>query len=316
MKECTVGKSLKDIEKSVAIGRLERFVADWERENGLMEIPAVKAETGKKVGIIGTGPAGLTVAADIRREGHGVVLFEAFHKPGGVMVYGIPEFRLPKAIVQKEIDALTEMGCELKPNFVIGRTRKIPDLLEEDGFDALFITAAELIEELTVAAEQGRMQEALKRYIGPAVLVIDEVGYLSLRQNAANVLYHVVNRRYLRQKPMLFTTNKPLTEWGEVLHDPDLAAAILDRVLHRGRLLILDGPSIRNQKPLTGPKAGDPSAIFSGTSVPDLTEPTRRTSNFPITGWRCIGSRWRWRCKPSRSQRGCLGDTEEWQIRC
>jgi hypothetical protein len=108
-----------------------------------------------------------------------------------------------------------------------------------------------------------------------AVLIIDEVGYLSLRQNAANVLYHVVNRRYLRRKPMLFTTNKPLTEWGEVLHDPDLAAAILDRVLHRGRLLILDGPSIRNQKPLTGPRAGDPSAIFSGISVPDLTEPTR-----------------------------------------
>ena len=143
-----------------------------------------------------------------------------------------------------------------------------------NGFDALFITAAELIEELTVAAEEGRMQEAIKRYVAPAVLIIDEVGYLSLRQNAANVLYHVVNRRYLRRKPMLFTTNKPLTEWGEVLHDPDLAAAILDRVLHHGRLLILDGASVRNQEPLTGPQAGKPSAIFSGTSVPDLTEPT------------------------------------------
>jgi len=73
---------------------------------------------------------------------------------------------------------------------------------------------------------------------------------------------------------MLFTTNKPLTEWGEVLHDPDLASAILDRVLHHGRLLILDGPSVRNQEPFTGPQAGYPSAIFSGTSVPDLTEPT------------------------------------------
>ena len=136
---CTVGKALKSVDKAVSIGRLERYAADWERENGLMEIPAVKAETGKKVGIIGTGPAGLTVAADIRREGHSVILFEAFHKPGGVMVYGIPEFRLPKAIVQKEIDTLTAMGCELKPNFVIGRTRKITDLLGEDGFDALFI---------------------------------------------------------------------------------------------------------------------------------------------------------------------------------
>ena len=136
---CTVGKVLKDVEKSVNIGRLERYIADWEREQGLIETPAVKPETGKKVGIIGTGPAGLTVAADVRREGHSVTLFEAFHKPGGVMVYGIPEFRLPKAIVQKEIDTLTAMGCELQTNFVIGRTRKITDLLEHDGFDALFI---------------------------------------------------------------------------------------------------------------------------------------------------------------------------------
>ena len=136
---CTVGKALKTIDKAVSIGRLERFVADWERENGLVEVPAVKPPTGKKVGIIGTGPAGLTVAADIRREGHEVVLFEAFHKPGGVMVYGIPEFRLPKKIVQQEIDALTAMGCRLETNFVIGRTRKITDLLEKDGFDALFI---------------------------------------------------------------------------------------------------------------------------------------------------------------------------------
>ncbi len=136
---CTVGKALKSVDKAVSIGRLERFVADWERENGLIEAPEVKPETGKKVGIIGTGPAGLTVAADVRREGHEVVLFEAFHKPGGVMVYGIPEFRLPKAIVQQEVDTLTAMGCKLETNFVIGRTRKISDLLEQDGFDALFI---------------------------------------------------------------------------------------------------------------------------------------------------------------------------------
>ena len=136
---CTVGKSLKSVDKAVSIGRLERYVADWEREVCGMEPLKIKAETGKKVGIIGTGPAGLTVAADVRREGHQVVLFEAFHKPGGVMVYGIPEFRLPKAIVQKEIDALVEMGCKIQPNYVVGRTRKIPDLLKEDGFDALFI---------------------------------------------------------------------------------------------------------------------------------------------------------------------------------
>jgi len=136
---CTVGKALRSVEQAVSIGRLERFIADWERARGQIETPTVKPETGKQVGIIGTGPAGLTVAADVRREGHRVTLFEAFHKSGGVMVYGIPEFRLPKEIVQKEINTLTAMGCEFKTNFVIGRTRKIEDLLEKDGFDALFI---------------------------------------------------------------------------------------------------------------------------------------------------------------------------------
>jgi glutamate synthase (NADPH/NADH) small chain len=136
---CTVGKVLKSVASAVNIGRLERYVADWERKNHQIKTPDIKPDTGKKVGIIGTGPAGLTVAADIRREGHSVVLFEAFHKPGGVMIYGIPEFRLPKEIVQQEIDSLTAMGCELKTNFVIGRTRRITDLLEKDGFDALFI---------------------------------------------------------------------------------------------------------------------------------------------------------------------------------
>jgi glutamate synthase (NADPH/NADH) small chain len=136
---CTVGKALKSVDQAVGIGRLERYVADWERENGLIDAPELKPATGKKVGIIGTGPAGLTVAADVRREGHEVVLFEAFHKPGGVMVYGIPEFRLPKKIVQQEIDTLLAMGCTLETNFVIGRTRRITDLIEKDGFDALFI---------------------------------------------------------------------------------------------------------------------------------------------------------------------------------
>ena len=109
---CTLGKSLKDVAKAVSIGRLERYVADWERENGLMEVPAVKPETGKKVAVIGSGPASITVAADVRREGHAVTIFEAFHKPGGVMIYGIPEFRLPKRIVQREIDTLTAMVAE------------------------------------------------------------------------------------------------------------------------------------------------------------------------------------------------------------
>jgi glutamate synthase (NADPH/NADH) small chain len=136
---CTVGKALKSLDKAVAVGRLERYVADLERENGLLKAPFVKPATGKKVGIIGSGPASVTVAADVRREGHAVTVFEAFHRPGGVLLYGIPEFRLPKAIVDQEIDSLRAMGVEIKTDFVIGRTRRLIDLLEKDGFDALFI---------------------------------------------------------------------------------------------------------------------------------------------------------------------------------
>ena len=136
---CTVGKALKDRDKGVAIGRLERFVADWEREHGNVKPPTVAPSSGKKVAVIGSGPASLVCAADVRREGHDVTIFEAFHKFGGGMMYGIPEFRLPKAIVNKEIDTLREMGVELQPNFVVGRTRKLTDLMDKDGFDAIFI---------------------------------------------------------------------------------------------------------------------------------------------------------------------------------
>jgi len=138
-KKCIVGISLKSVEKSVAIGRLERFAADWERECGTVKIPHVKPETGKRVAIVGSGPAGLVVAADVRREGHSVTIFEAFHKLGGVMRYGIPEFRLPNAVVDKEIEILKRMGVEFKTNFVVGRTRKLPDLLKKDGYDAVFV---------------------------------------------------------------------------------------------------------------------------------------------------------------------------------
>ena len=136
---CTVGKMLKSTEQAVAIGRLERFVADWERNNNKITVPPVAPETGKKVAIIGSGPAGLTVAADVRREGHSVTVFEAFHKTGGVMVYGIPEFRLPKEIVAKEVENLEKMGVEFKTNFLVGRTETLEQLLKEDGYDAAFI---------------------------------------------------------------------------------------------------------------------------------------------------------------------------------
>ncbi|HOV38624.1 MAG TPA: NADPH-dependent glutamate synthase [Spirochaetales bacterium] len=136
---CTVGKSLKDVDKAVSIGRLERFAADWERLQGTLDVPPVKPKTGKKVAVIGSGPAGLAAAADLAKEGHEVTIFEAFHKPGGVMVYGIPEFRLPKEIVRREIEVLEKMGVKIVTNFLVGRTRSLKELLEKDGFDAVFI---------------------------------------------------------------------------------------------------------------------------------------------------------------------------------
>ncbi len=152
--KCTVGKSLKDAEKAVSIGRVERFAADWERENGMMTVPEAAPPTGKRVAVIGSGPAGLTAAADIRRAGHGVTVFEAFHKTGGVMVYGIPEFRLPKEIVATEVDMLKKMGVEFRTNFLVGRTATLIQLLREEGFDAAFIgTGAGLPKVMNIPAE-------------------------------------------------------------------------------------------------------------------------------------------------------------------
>jgi glutamate synthase (NADPH/NADH) small chain len=132
---CVVGK----IDEPVAIGRLERFVADYEREHGELKLPEINPDTGKKVAVVGSGPAGITVSYELLQEGHQVTIFEALHSLGGVLVYGIPEFRLPKAIVKAEIDTLIQMGAEIKLNMLIGKTRTIDQLLEEDGYDAVFI---------------------------------------------------------------------------------------------------------------------------------------------------------------------------------
>jgi glutamate synthase (NADPH/NADH) small chain len=137
-KTCVVGKSHKSVEKAVQIGKLERFAADWEMEQGEADIPEIKEATGKRVAIVGSGPAGLTVAADVRREGHGVTIFEALHKPGGVLIYGIPEFRLPKRIVMREVENLERMGVELRTNMVIGKVYTIDELFEGD-YDAVFV---------------------------------------------------------------------------------------------------------------------------------------------------------------------------------
>lgn len=117
----------------------------------------------------------------------------------------------------------------------------------QNGFDARFATAAELIDDLSVASREGQLRDALTPYCQPHVLVIDEVGYLAYSSDAANVLFQVVDRRYLRGRPMVFTTNKPLEQWGRVLHDNDLAQAITDRILERGRLIELRGRSYRTR---------------------------------------------------------------------
>ena len=133
-KSCVLGK----VGEPVNIGRLERFVADWERAKGV-EVPEKASLTGKKVAVIGAGPAGLTAAADLAKLGHGVVVFEALHLSGGVLVYGIPEFRLPKSIVQAEVEYIQKLGAELRLGYLVGRIYTIPELLKKKGFDAVFV---------------------------------------------------------------------------------------------------------------------------------------------------------------------------------
>ena len=155
----------------------------------------------------------------------------------------------------------------------------------QNGFDARFVTAAELIDDLSAAFRSGRLADALTAYTHPAVLVVDEVGYLTYGTDAANMLFHVVNDRHRKKRSMIFTTNKPLSAWGRVLHDDDLAQAILDRVLERGRLLTLDGPSMRTKHlgldDPTSPEALTPLIRISGSHRPEFPEPTASSEGVP-----------------------------------
>ncbi|UCH85833.1 MAG: NADPH-dependent glutamate synthase [Candidatus Latescibacterota bacterium] len=135
--QCEMECALVKKKGELAIGRVERFLADWEATQDEIEVPEIPPSTGRRVAVVGGGPAGLTVAGDLIRQGHGVTIFEALHEMGGVLIYGIPEFRLPKRIVKREINYLARLGVEMITDFVIGKTRTIDSLLEE--FDAVFI---------------------------------------------------------------------------------------------------------------------------------------------------------------------------------
>jgi len=134
-KLCVLGKK----HESVAIGRLERFLADWEAASGEIEKPDMAQPNGRRVAIVGSGPAGITVASDLALLGYGVTMFEALHEAGGVLTYGIPEFRLPKAIVRREVQYVQSLGVKLHLDFIVGKTRKVDALLEE--FDGIFVGA-------------------------------------------------------------------------------------------------------------------------------------------------------------------------------
>ncbi len=128
---------LKQKDATVAIGRLERFAADWEATQSHIEMPTIQSSTGKKVAIVGSGPAGITVAGDLALLGHSVTMFEALHEAGGVLTYGIPEFRLPKKIVRREMDYVQKLGVKLITNYVVGKTKTLDQLLKE--YDAVFL---------------------------------------------------------------------------------------------------------------------------------------------------------------------------------
>ncbi|MBL8739507.1 MAG: IS21-like element helper ATPase IstB [Myxococcales bacterium] len=257
----------------------------------------------------------LVVRAEKEQWSHGQLLETLFaeevaHRRGTRLFRAVRYAAFPFLRTVEEFDfthqstlRLTTIGSLLAPDFVTegssvilagrpgrGKTHlaiAIAYRAIQNGFEAMFTTAAELIEDLSTAGREGRMREALAHYLKPHVLVVDEVGYLAYGTDAANVLYHVVNDRHIRKRSMIFTTNKHPKRWGEALHDEDLAEAIVDRILERGRLLRLDGPSIRTKHlpgdDLVADDSGDSTGSkVSGTRAAEFPERTSATSSSRI----------------------------------
>jgi DNA replication protein DnaC len=226
---------------------------------------------------------------------------EVAHRKGTRLARGARAASFPFLRTIEEFDfsyqstlRLTTIGSLLAPDFVTegrsvilegkpgrGKTHlaiAIAYRALQNGFEALFTTAVALIDDLSAAGREKRLRDALARYLKPHVLVVDEVGYLTYGDDAANVLFHVVNERHIRRRAMIFTTNKHPKHWGAVLHDDDLADAIVDRILDRGRLLRLDGPSMRTQHLRDDDLAGDDHEVrgskVSGKQAAEFPEPT------------------------------------------
>jgi glutamate synthase (NADPH/NADH) small chain len=166
--KCIVGKKAEP----VAIGNLERFAADWEMKHGSPALPQLKPANGKKIAVIGTGPAGLTVAGEMIKEGFEVTMFEALHETGGVLVYGIPEFRLPKRIVKAEIEYLLKLGVKLEKNVIVGKTITIDELMQHEGYHAVFVgTGAGLPSFMSIPGENAVGVYSANEYLTRANLM-------------------------------------------------------------------------------------------------------------------------------------------------
>ena len=225
-KFCTMGKLLKDVDKAVAIGRVERFCADLARETGAEKPVACAPKTGKKVAVIGSGPASITCAADCAKAGHDVTVFEAFHRCGGVLVYGIPEFRLPKAIVRHEIEAIKQLGVKIENNFVIGRTRKLRDLIDKDGFDAVFVgTGAGLPKFMGIEGENLNGVFSANEYLLGGGNVAMDASRMALRLGAEKV--YLVYRRSEAEMPARKEEVEHAKEEGVEFHMLENAKRVL-----------------------------------------------------------------------------------------